>query len=329
MDPNNLNILLFGGLFLVAIIFIAIYMLMQSISGPRKVSQIRLNKYKEKFSAGIITGDSRQRAVKGLNKSVGLEKFAESLIPKPQQLQERINQSGKDIALSRYVTFSGLLAVGTMVTLYSISGNVAIAIALGIIIGLGFPHMFISSMIKKRQELFIKQFPDALDLITRGLQAGLPVNEAIINVGVEIPAPVGTEFRRVSDDVRLGKTLEQALWDANTRIDLPDYKFFVISLSVQRETGGNLGETLHNLATILRQRQQMKLKVKAMSSEAKASAYILGALPFVMLGLIMMMNYNYGIILFTHPTAIKVAVGGLIWMSIGIFSMAKMIDFDI
>ena len=329
MDPNDLNILFFGGIFLVAIIVAAVYMLVQSISGPRKETQAKLSKFRDKFAIGQLSSDARQRAVKGMGKTVGFEKFAESLIPKPQQLQERINQTGKDIALSRYVTLSGALAAGSIFVIFVLMGNLALAIAGGIILGLGLPHMAIGSMIKKRQQLFIKQFPDALDLIVRGLQAGLPVNEAIINVGVEIPAPVGEEFRKVSDEVKLGKTLEVALWDANARIDLPDYKFFVISLSVQRETGGNLGETLHNLASILRQRQQMKLKVKAMSSEAKASAYILGALPFVMLGLIMMMNYDYGIILFTHETAIKVAIGGLFWMSIGIFTMAKMIDFDI
>lgn len=329
MSPTDLNILVFGGFFMLALIIAAAYMLMQSLSGPRKQSQAKLSKIKEKFAGGYVTGDARQRAIKGMNKSVGFDKFAESLIPKPKQLQERIHQTGRDIALSQYVTFSGILTVAAILIIFIVMSNIAIALALGIVIGLGLPHMAIGSMIKKRQQLFIKQFPDALDLIVRGLQAGLPVNEAIINVGVEIPAPVGAEFRKVSDDVRLGKTLEVALWDANARIDLPDYKFFVISLSVQRETGGNLGETLHNLASILRQRQQMKLKVKAMSSEAKASAYILGALPFVMLGLIMMMNYDYGIILFTHATAIKVAIGGLFWMSIGIFTMAKMIDFDI
>jgi len=329
MDPNDLNILLFGGLFLGAIIVIAIVMLMQSVGGPRKESQARLGKFKDKFASSALSSDARQRAVKGLNKSVGFEKFAEGLIPKPQQLQERIHQAGKDFALSKYVSFSGALTLAAILIIYTVTDNIALSIALGVIIGIGMPHMAISSMIKKRKQLFIKQFPDALDLIVRGLQAGLPVNEAIINVGVEIPSPVGHEFRRVSDDVKLGKTLEKALWDANTRIDLPDYKFFVISLSVQRETGGNLGETLHNLASILRQRQAMKLKVKAMSSEAKASAYILGALPFVMLGLIMLMNPDYGMILFTHDTAIKVAVGGLFWMSLGIFTMAKMIDFEI
>ena len=329
MDPNSLNILLLGGFILGAIVIVAIYMLVQSLSGPRRETQARLNKFKDKFAAGNLSSDTSQRAVKMMEKSQGIEKFAERLIPKPQQLQERLNQAGKDIPLAKYAMFSGALGVAAMVLLFIIMGNLPIAIAAGVAIGMGLPHMVIGSMIKSRQQLFIKQFPEALDLIVRGLQAGLPVNEAIINVGVEIPAPVGTEFRRVSDDVRLGKTLEKALWDANARIDLPDYKFFVISLSVQRETGGNLGETLHNLAGILRQRQAMKLKVKAMSSEAKASAYILGALPFVMLGLIMMMNYDYGIILFTHATAIKVAIGGLFWMALGIFSMAKMINFDI
>lgn len=329
MDPNNLNILILGGLILGAIIIVAIYMLMQSLSGPRKATQARINKFKDKFTPGQIVGDGKQRAVKMAAKSKGFEKFAESLIPKPQQLQERLQQAGKDIPLSRYAIFSGILAVVSLGMLFSITDSIAIGIAGGIALGLGLPHLIVGMMITSRQQLFIKQFPEALDLIVRGLQAGLPVNEAIINVGLEIPAPVGTEFRRVSDDVRLGKTLEKALWDANARIDIPDYKFFVISLSVQRETGGNLGETLHNLATILRQRQAMKLKVKAMSSEAKASAYILGALPFVMLGLIMLMNYDYGIILFTHETAIKVAIGGIFWMMIGIFTMAKMINFDI
>lgn len=328
MDPANLNILILGGLILGAIIIGAIYMLLQSIGGPRRESQLRISKFKDKFSGNVLA-DSKQRAVKGMEKSSGFEKLAESLIPKPQQLQERLYQAGKDIALSKYAIFSGALVVVAIAVIFSFSGNIAMAISGGIAVGLGLPHMVISSMITSRQQLFIKQFPEALDLIVRGLQAGLPVNEAIINVGVEIPSPVGPEFRRVSDDVRLGKTLEDALWDANTRIDLPDYKFFVISLSVQRETGGNLGETLHNLAVILRQRQAMKLKVKAMSSEAKASAYILGALPFVMLGIIMIMNYDYGIILFTHEVAQKVAIGGLFWMSIGIFSMAKMINFDI
>lgn len=327
MDPNNLDILIIGGLILGAIIIGALYMLIQAVGGPRRETQAKINKYKDKYTLGkIVSG--KQSAVKGMNKSVGFEKFAESLIPKPEQLQERLYQAGTDVALSKYAIFSAILALASIAGLYLFFANLLISIAGGIGIGLGLPHFIIGKMINKRQQLFIKQFPEALDLIVRGLQAGLPVNEAIINVGVEVPSPVGDEFRRVSNDVKLGKTLEKALWDANTRIDLPDYKFFVISLSVQRETGGNLGETLSNLSTILRQRQAMKLKVKAMSSEAKASAYILGALPFVMLALIMMMNYDYGIILFTHPLAIKIGLGGMVWMSIGIFTMAQMIDFD-
>lgn len=141
--------------------------------------------------------------------------------------------------------------------------------------------------------------------------------------------PVGIEFRRITNSVKLGQTLEEALWDASRRLDTPDFKFFVISLSVQRETGGNLAETLHNLGDILRKRQQLKLKIKAMSSEARASAYIIGSLPFIMLGILMMINRKYVMVLFTDPRGLIFVGVGLLLIGLGALIMSKMVKFEI
>src|SRR5262249_28054253 len=140
---------------------------------------------------------------------------------------------------------------------------------------------------------FTKLFPEAIGLMVRGIKSGLPIAETFVIVGQEVPDPVGEEFRRVSDQIRLGQQIEQALWDSAKRVGTPEVQFLVVSLSVQKETGGNLAETLENLDTILRRRRQMKLKIRAMSSEARASAAIIGALPFIMLGVLAGLNPEY------------------------------------
>ena len=161
------------------------------------------------------------------------------------------------------------------------------------------------------------------------MKSGLPVGESIAAVAREMPGPVGLEFRHVVDAVKFGQPLEDALWDVARRLSTPEFKFFVISLSVQKDTGGNLGETLENLSEILRKRRQMRLKIRAMSSEAKASAMILGGLPFIMLGLIFLIAPDYEMQLFTDPRG-KVMFGAVLGvMSVGILVMRKMVRFAI
>ncbi len=143
-------------------------------------------------------------------------------------------------------------------------------------------------------------FPDAIDLIVRALRSGLPISEAIIGAGREIADPVGSELRLVESGMRLGRDLEALLWDIAKRIDTPEFRFFIIALSVQRETGGNLAETLANLADALRRRRQMRAKVRAMSSETRATTMILGGLPVVVIGLLMLTSPDYLAPLFTR-----------------------------
>jgi tight adherence protein B len=148
-------------------------------------------------------------------------------------------------------------------------------------------------------------------------------------VGREMPDPVGIEFHRISDGVRMGKTLEASMWEVAPRINAPEFRFLIIAMAIQKETGGNLAETLGNLADLIRKRRQLKLKIKAMSSEAKASAMIIGSLPFVMFLLLLCVNSDYVMVLFQKTTG-KILMGaGITWMSIGWATMLKMIHFEI
>jgi tight adherence protein B len=182
---------------------------------------------------------------------------------------------------------------------------------------------------KRRLNQFNAKFPDAIELLVRGLRSGLPVTETLQVAATEVPGPVGEEFKAVVERIKIGRTMEEALQETADRLGTPEFQFFVITLAIQRETGGNLAETLSNLSDVLRKRAQMKLKIRAMSSESKASAYIVGALPFIVFGLIMWINPHYMNGFFSDERLIVTGLGGLVWMSIGAFIMAKMVSFEI
>jgi tight adherence protein B len=148
-------------------------------------------------------------------------------------------------------------------------------------------------------------------------------------VAAEIQGPISVEFQNVADKMKIGRTMEVALQECADRIGTPEAQFFVITLAIQRETGGNLAETLANLADVLRKRTQMKLKIRAMSSESKASAYIVGALPFIVFGLIWFINDGYMQGFFSEPRLMIAGAIGLFWMGIGAGIMAKMVRFEI
>ena len=329
MEGANLNIILLGLGLGSIILVIAVMILFKALSKGKKETRSKLDRYKERFSERTQLKGEQARAVRMMQHQTGLAATITGLLPRKDLIQKRLAKAGIKIDLSRYAIFSAALGLTGVVGILATGGSPILGLFVGIIMGVGLPHMIVGNRMKKRMATFTKQFPEAMELIVRGLKSGLPVNECIANVAQELPAPTGTEFQNITDSMRIGKQLEEALWETADRLDTPDFKFFVISLVVQRETGGNLGETLGNLATILRQRQAMKLKIKALSSEAKASAWIMGLLPFIMLGLIMTMNYDYGIVLFTHPTAILAGIGALIWMGIGILIMSKMISFEV
>ena len=205
----------------------------------------------------------------------------------------------------------------------------AAALPVGIMIGLGGPHLLVGRLIARRRKKFLALFPEAIDLIVRGLKSGLPVTESMKTVATEIREPVGPIFRHVIDDLNMGTAVEQALWHAAARIDVPEFRFLIVSLSVQRETGGNLSETLANLGDILRKRSQTRLKIKALSAEARASALIIGALPFIMFGLLWLVNPDYLMPLFDDFRGNVMLGIGLAWLLVGFVVMTRMVSFEI
>ncbi len=329
MQDGNLDIIILGSSLVGIIIVLTLMVLLKALSKGRKETKLKLDRFQERFGMNKRLKGEQARSIRANQKQTGFAGQIADLLPKQEQIRLRIAKAGMSTSLSRYAIISGILALSILVALLVMGMSPMLSFLLAFIAGAGLPHVFVSSRIAARTKAFTKQFPEAIDLMVRGLKSGLPVNECIANVGKELTAPTGTEFQKITDAMRLGKQIEEALWETSDRLDTPDFKFFVISLVVQRETGGNLGETLGNLSTILRQRQAMKLKIKALSSEAKASAWIVGLLPFIMLGVIMLLNYDYGIILFTHPKAIIAGIGALVWMAIGVFIMSRMISFEV
>jgi tight adherence protein B len=246
-----------------------------------------------------------------------------------EALMLRLHRTGKGWTIMQYVYASLLLALGVTAVVYIKSGAALLALGVGLVVGAGLPHMVVGYFINKRSLSFTSKFPDAIELLVRGLRSGLPVTETLGIVSSEVPGPVGEEFKLVTERIKIGRSMEDALQETADRLNMPEFSFFCITLAIQRETGGNLAETLSNLADVLRKRAQMKLKIRAMSSESKASAYIVGSLPFIVFGMIWWINPEYLSGFFTEDRLIVAGLGGLVWMSIGAFIMAKMVSFEI
>ncbi|WP_308517280.1 type II secretion system F family protein [Sphingomonas flavescens] len=309
----------------------ALFLVFMAFSGPSASKNVkrRMDLIKERHG-DVLAGNAQAQIRKLMTeRAARIEGFASTLIPKPALLRKRLEQTGKDITLGKYaIACLVILAVVTVALLIK-GAPILLSVLLGVFFGVGAPHLVIGRMIKKRINKFNVNFPDAIELMVRGLRSGLPITETLGIVGSEIQGPVGVEFRMVTDKMKIGRTMEAALQDTADRLGTPEFQFFVITLAIQRETGGNLAETLSNLADVLRKRAQMKLKIRAMSSESKASAYIIGALPFVVFGLVYMINPRYMGGFFTDERLIVAGIGGMIWMSIGAMIMAKMINFEI
>ena len=317
-------IILIGGLLAVALAFLA-------MRGPSASKSLRRRIELVKERHGDVIAGSAQAQIRKLfaQRANRVESYVSTLIPKPALLRKRLEMTGREISLGKYamICLGTALAIATLLMLRG--APILLSALLGLFFGIGGPHFVVGQMIKRRINKFNSNFPDAIELMVRGLRSGLPITETLGIVAGEIPGPVGIEFRMVSDKMKIGRTMESALQDTADRLGTPEFQFFVITLAIQRETGGNLAETLSNLADVLRKRAQMKLKIRAMSSESKASAWIVGSLPFVVFTLVWFINPTYMSNFFTDQRLMVAGIGGLIWMSIGAFIMAKMVNFEI
>jgi len=297
---------------------------------PQRAGARRLTALRERHSTSAVAAvEAQMRRITG-KRATSADKAAMRFLPKPAELKKRLAMTGKPWTVGQYGTATLAIMLGVGAALGGALGlPILLALFIGLALGVGIPHLVVGFLIKRRVGKFTAKFPDALELLVRGLRSGLPITETMAIVASEVPGPVGDEFRSVADKMKIGRSMDVALQETADRLGTPEFQFFVITLAIQRETGGNLAETLQNLATVLRQRGQMKLKIKAMSSESKASAYIIGSLPFIVFGMIWMINQGYMATFFTDQRLMVAGGGGLIWMAIGAFIMAKMINFEI
>ena len=259
-----------------------------------------------------------------------IDNLIKQLVPRPELLRLRLASAGLRSSLGKYLTIClilGVLVGGLLHFTHLVPPLVALL--LGLFAAIMLPHATVGFLVSRRRTKFIANFPDAIDLMVRGLRSGLPITESIRTAGAEVPDPVGIELRRITDSVRLGAQLEEAMWETSRRLDLQEFNFFTVALAIQAETGGNLAETLANLSDVLRRRRQLKLKIKALSSEAKASAYIIGSLPFIMALLIWLINPGYIADLWIDPRGAFLVFIGFCSFAMGIGVMYKMVKFEI
>ncbi len=242
-------------------------------------------------------------------------------------LAARLQQAGLSLQVRTFWMISAILGLVIFMIPLILGQKPFVGILLGFAAGLGLPRWIVSFLAKRRAKKFVAAFADASDIIVRGIKSGLPVHECLNIIGRESPEPLSSEFRRLVEGVSHGLTMDQALEKMYERMPIQELRFFTIVLSIQQKTGGNLAEALGNLSIVLRARRLMREKIKALSSEALASALIIGSLPPVVMTLISLTTPSYLTILFTDPKGRMLLIGALLWMGTGIFMMRRMINF--
>ena len=259
-----------------------------------------------------------------------LDRLFKKALPNLTLMRLRLERSGLPLKVGDYVLICLGLGLATTLLLALLTPfGLLLDALIGMAVGLALPHVVVAKRTARRIKRFSTLLPEALDLIVRGIRSGLPATEAMNTIGEEIADPVGTEFRQVCDQIRIGVNLDEALWASAKRLRIPEFNFLVISMAIQQETGGNLAEILEKLAEMVRRREQMRLKIKAMSSEARASAMIIGSLPFIMGIIISLVNPTYLQPLFSDPRGMMMVGVGLTSLLIGLGVMAKMVRFEI
>ena len=239
----------------------------------------------------------------------------------------KLKHAGMKMNIRTFWMISASLGVAGLLLPLLFGMNIFLAIGIAVILGAGLPRWVVGFIGKRRMKKFSGEFANAVDVIVRGIKSGLPVHECFKIIARESPAPLGPEFQRLVEEIGVGLTLQQALEKMFERMPTPELRFFTIVIAIQQKTGGNLAEALSNLTTVLRARRMMGEKIKALSSEAMASAGIIGSLPPVVMGLVFITTPAYMMLLFTDPRGQVMLLGAALWMSAGVFVMKRMIAF--
>jgi tight adherence protein B len=243
-------------------------------------------------------------------------------------LAQRIEQAGLEISKTTFVAVSLVSGILLALVVYVGIGNPLVALGALLAGGVGLPNWTLNYLRDSRIKKFVAEFPAAIDVIVRGVKAGLPLGDCFRVVAVDTAEPVRGEFVKIIEAQAIGMTMGESVERFAARVPVSEVSFFAIVINMQQKAGGNLSESLSNLSSVLRDRRKMKEKVKAISAEAKASAWIIGSLPFLVSFVVYLSNPAYIMLLFTTSTGNMVVVGALLWMGAGVFIMRQMINFD-
>jgi len=280
-------------------------------------------------STALVGRCGRWRWARGSPESPAASRAAYSAqLASESSLAARLAQAGLDWQPRKFMIVSAIFGVfGFALAMFAGGGPLA-AIGLAFAFGFGLPRWILSFLKKRREKAFLKALPDAVDVIVRGIKAGLPLFESLKVVAADSPEPLRSEFSAIIETQAIGMPLGEACSRLYERMPVPEANFFGIVIAIQQKSGGNLSEALGNLSKVLRDRKKMAEKIQAMSMEAKASAGIIGALPPIVMLLVYLTTPAYISLLWTHPTGQLMLVGCIVWMSMGILVMKKMINFD-
>jgi tight adherence protein B len=327
LDPADLYALMVSAVVFLPL-FTAIFLVFGDLSQRRYQRRLKLVYARAKGPGAAVTPTQSLARIESSTPKI--DRVARRWLPRREILAGRLARTGRSISIGQYgLTILGVAVICTFAILALTPLGLAPSAPIGLFLGMWLPHQVVGRMGKRRVAAFLALFPEAIDLMVRALRSGLPISEAIIGAGNEIADPVGCELGVIESGMRLGRDMETLLWDIAKRIDVPEFRFFIIAMSVQRETGGNLAETLGNLAEALRRRRQMRAKVRAMSSETRATTLILGGLPVVVIGLLALSTPDYLRPLF-HDVRGYVLDGIAVGMLItGVSIMNWMARFDI
>ena len=296
------------------------------LSGEKKAESRRASVARSEPAARAADKNQRSRReqVETSIKDLEARRRKESKVP----LSSRLTQAGLDWSTQKFMIVSGILAAACFLLAMLSGGGLLSAAGLAFAAGLGLPRWSLSYLKKRREAKFLKALPDAVDVIVRGIKAGLPLFESIKVVAADAPEPLKSEFLAIIETQAIGMPLGEACTRLFDRMPVPEANFFGIVIAIQQKSGGNLSEALGNLSKVLRDRKKMAEKIQAMSMEAKASAGIIGSLPPIVMLLVYLTTPDYISLLWTHPTGQLMLCGCVLWMSCGIFVMKKMINFD-
>ena len=332
IDPIVLLIVLLAAVSAAAVCYGILYSRIEAqkkaASRVNRVKQAETDRVKVKAARDRVQEMSKRRkSVQDTLKD--LERRQSENTKKKQSLKARLTQAGLSLTPARFYIFSVLFGLFVMLVFF-IAGAPPLAV-LGVLFAsaFGLPRWVIGFLIKRRQTKFLDEFPNALDIIVRAVPAAPEINDAVLLVAPQARDTVKAEFRRVVEAQQVGLSMSDACTRMTNHMPLQEVSFFAIVITIQAQAGGNLSEALGNLSKVLRERKKMKAKVKALSMEAKASAVIIGALPFIVMLLVYLTSPQYMMILFADPRGHLILMGAGIWMSIGIFIMRNMVNFEI